>query len=164
MNTTLLAAIKQLVTQQGESVLTDSKKVNSLLSGIAANDPKPQRMAFVKCLMYGFQTELKNTPTPGRAACKDRLAHKLRDEEDMDLVLAKDTLDLLEAVLFGTVSDTPESAQHPTPIPAPPHPQPPPRPAPILAAPHHSRRLYLIRSPLRLQIRPLERKKRLKSL
>ncbi|GHV61241.1 hypothetical protein AGMMS49587_04870 [Spirochaetia bacterium] len=135
MNTTLLTTIKQLIAQQGESILSDSKKVNSLLSTMAANEPKPQRMAFVKCLMYGFQTELKNTQVPDRAACKDRLAHKLRDEEDMDLVLANDTLDLLEAVLFGTVPSAPEPAQQPVPIPPTPKPAAPPRPAPIPPAP-----------------------------
>jgi uncharacterized membrane protein YhaH (DUF805 family) len=132
MNTNLLAAIKQLVAQQGEAILTDSKQVNARLSDLAPREPKPQRMAFVRCLMYGFQTELKNTQAPGRAACKDRLVKKLRDEEGMDLSLANDTLDLLEMILFGTVSGTPKPAPQPSPKPAP---RPVPQPAPIPAAP-----------------------------
>jgi hypothetical protein len=130
MNTNLLAAIKQLVAQQGEAILADSKQANALLSAMAANEPKPQRMAFVRCLMYGFQTELKNTQAPGRAACKNRLAKKLSDEEGMDLSLANDTLDLLEMILFGTVSDTPKPAPRPVPQPAPIPAAPPPKPAP----------------------------------
>ncbi|GHV61222.1 hypothetical protein AGMMS49587_04800 [Spirochaetia bacterium] len=130
MNTNLLAAIKQLTTDQGEGILADSKQVNARLSDIAAREPKPQRMAFVRCLMYGFQTDLKNTQAPGRVACKARLAQKLRDEEGMDQTLANDTLDLLEMVLFGSVSGIPKPAPRPVPQPAPIPAAPPPKPVP----------------------------------
>jgi hypothetical protein len=43
-------------------------------------------------------------PDAGRAAVKTRLAQKLRKEEGLDTALCNDTLDLLEAALFGRVS------------------------------------------------------------
>jgi tetratricopeptide (TPR) repeat protein len=116
MNTNLLAAIKQLVSQQGESILSDSKRVNALLSDLAAREPKPLRMAFIKCLMYGFHTELKQSSIGDRQRYKNRLAQKLYNEEGMDLSLAHDTLDLLETVLFGKVSGTPKPAAAPAPV------------------------------------------------
>jgi ribosomal protein L7/L12 len=83
---------------------------------MAAREPKPQRMAFVKCLMYGFHTELKKAATADeRQRCKNRLAQKLHDEEGTDLVICTDTLDLLEAVLFGTVMETPQPERLPVP-------------------------------------------------
>ncbi|GHV61240.1 hypothetical protein AGMMS49587_04860 [Spirochaetia bacterium] len=121
MNQNLLAAIKQLIAEQGETILADTKRVNAYLSDMATKEPKPQRMAFVKCLMYGFQAELKNTSPDERVRCKNRLAQKLFDEEGIDATLAKDTLDLLEAVLFGTVSASPEPESIPSPaVPTPP--------------------------------------------
>jgi hypothetical protein len=116
MNTTLYDIIGRLISEQGTSILDDSKKVNAYLSDMAAKEPKPQRMAFVKCLMYGFHTELQKTNTADdRQRCKNRLAQKLFDDEGLDATLAKDTLDLLEAVLFGTVTKEPQV--EPAPIP-----------------------------------------------
>ncbi|GHT52146.1 hypothetical protein FACS1894106_0210 [Spirochaetia bacterium] len=115
MNTNLYDFIKKLISEHDTDVLNDSKKVNAYLSDLAAKEPKPQRMAFVKCLMYGFYTELQKTNVEDRQRCKNRLAQKLFDDEGLDMTLSKDTLDLLEALLFGTVM-TAESSQ-PRPIP-----------------------------------------------
>ncbi|GHV61228.1 hypothetical protein AGMMS49587_04820 [Spirochaetia bacterium] len=113
MNTSLCDIIKKLVSEQGTDVLNDSKKVNAYLSDLAAKEPKPQRMAFVKCLMYGFHTELQKTSIEDRQRCKNRLAQKLFDDEGLDISLSRDTLDLLEAVLFETVTETSQSEPSP---------------------------------------------------
>ncbi|GHV61225.1 hypothetical protein AGMMS49587_04810 [Spirochaetia bacterium] len=123
MNTTLLDTIKKLVSDQGAEILNDSKKANAYLSDLAAKEPKPQRMTLVKCLEYGFHTELQNTQADERERCKNRLAQRLHDEEGTDLGLCKDSLDLLEAVLMAQmpvveeVPAEPEEATSETPAP-----------------------------------------------
>ncbi|GHT52150.1 hypothetical protein FACS1894106_0220 [Spirochaetia bacterium] len=123
MNTTLLDTIKKLVSEQGAEILNDSKKVNAYLSDLAAKEPKPQRMTLVKCLEYGFHTELQNTQADERERCKNRLTQRLHDEEGTDLGLCKDSLDLLEAMLMAQmpvveeVPAEPEEATSETPAP-----------------------------------------------
>ncbi|GHT52156.1 hypothetical protein FACS1894106_0240 [Spirochaetia bacterium] len=107
MNTNLLAAIKRIITEQGESIFDDTKRVNAYLSDLAAKEPKSQRMTLVKCLEYSFHIELKKvTILEERERCKKRLAQKLHDEEGTDVTICADSLDLLEAVLFGAELET----------------------------------------------------------
>jgi hypothetical protein len=115
MNATLLATLKQITTQYGMLILNDTKRLNGLLSDLAPTEPKSEKKTFVTCLMNGFHTELQNTKED-RQLCKNRLAQTLHSEEGLDLTLCNNTLDLLEAVLFGTV--TPTSQPIPTQQPA----------------------------------------------
>ena len=101
MNNNLLKFLKELIAQYGETVLSEPKRINSFLADLAHDEPKPQKTALVKCLEHGFAQTLKNVPESERGNCKQKLAQKLRDEEGLDLGLCGETLELLEAVLFG---------------------------------------------------------------
>jgi ribosomal protein L40E len=102
MNNTLLDTVKKLVSEKGIEILDDSKKVNAYLSDLAAKEPKSQRITLIKCLEYSFHIELKKVTIPEeRERCKKLIAQKLHDEEATDLAICADSLDLLEAVLFG---------------------------------------------------------------
>ncbi|MDR2702132.1 MAG: zinc ribbon domain-containing protein [Spirochaetaceae bacterium] len=101
MNNSLLNVVKGIVTQHGESVLLEPKRVSAFFADLAKDEPKPQKNAFVKCLEHGFVQILKNAAEPDRALCKQQLAQKLPEEEGLDLGLCVDTLELLAAVLFG---------------------------------------------------------------
>jgi hypothetical protein len=66
-----------------------------------AREPKPQKNALIACLEQGFAALLQNTPPAERGPAKARLAERLNRDEGLDPALCADTLDLLEAALFG---------------------------------------------------------------
>jgi hypothetical protein len=101
MNNTFLSIIKKIISEQGESVLVDAKRIRGYLSDFAANEPKAQKNAFVKCLEYGFYNELKDSSADSRSSVKGRLAQKLCGEEGLDLTLCAGAINLLEAAVFG---------------------------------------------------------------
>ena len=101
MNNNLLNIIGQITAQYGETLLSEPKRVNSFLADLAQEEPKPQKTALLKCLEHGFAQTLKNVPESERGNCKQKLAQELNNEEGFDLGLCKETLELLEAVLFG---------------------------------------------------------------
>ncbi|MDR2048914.1 MAG: DUF4234 domain-containing protein, partial [Treponema sp.] len=104
MNTNFLTIIKRIVSEQGESILANPQQLKGLISDYAKDEPKPERLAFGRCIEYGAYTELKNAPPGGRAAVKNRLAQRLHSGEGLDPALCAEALDLLEAALFGTLS------------------------------------------------------------
>jgi hypothetical protein len=105
MNTNLLDALKEIVSKHGGAgMLSDSRRVKALLADIAAGEPKPQKNALVACIEQGFVPALQNVSASERGTAKTRLAARLNREEGLDMALCADTLDLLEAALFGGVS------------------------------------------------------------
>jgi WD40 repeat protein len=116
MNTTLLAALKEIISEHGGlETLSDSRRVRALLSDLAANEPKPQKNALVACLEQGFPAMLQNAQAVERGQVKTKLTERLNREEGLDAKLCADTLDLLEAALFGSVSAKPGPAVTPAP-------------------------------------------------
>jgi tetratricopeptide (TPR) repeat protein len=101
LNTNLYAVIKQIVAKNGAAILDNSKIVNAYLSDLAPKESKAEKKAFITCLMNGFHAELKRSSEDDRRLCKNRLAQRLYDDEGLDLTLCNNTLDLLEAALFG---------------------------------------------------------------
>ncbi|MDR2597844.1 MAG: zinc ribbon domain-containing protein [Treponema sp.] len=101
MNANLLAIVKQIVSEQGENILYEPRRVTAFFADLAKNEPKPLKYAFAKCLEYESAQALKNTAEQDREVCKQQLAQKLYDEEGLDLELCKETIELLAAVLFG---------------------------------------------------------------
>jgi len=101
MNTNLLAVVNRIVAEQGEGILAEPRRIAAFFADLAKEEPKPQKNSFIKCLEHGFAQMLKNAAEPERDTCKQRLAQKLHEEEGLDLELCGDTVDLLEAVLFG---------------------------------------------------------------
>jgi len=101
MNKNLLNVIKKIVEENGEAVLSDSRRVSAFLADLARDVPKPQKNALVKGLEHGFAQTLKDVSEQDRGLCKQRLAQRLYDEEGLDLGLCSETLELLAAVLFG---------------------------------------------------------------
>ena len=102
MNTNLLKAVKQIILQNGARILDDSRNMNLLLSEKAAGEPKPQRMALVKCLMNNQHKKLQNAQN--LADCKIQLVQELHNGAGIDQSLCYDTLDLVEMILFNTVT------------------------------------------------------------
>jgi hypothetical protein len=101
MNANFFAIVKQIVTGQGEGILSEPRRLSAFFADLARDIPKPQKNAFTKCLEYDSAQILKNAAEPDRETCKQRLAQKLHEEEGLDLVLCAETLNLLAAVLFG---------------------------------------------------------------
>jgi hypothetical protein len=102
MNTNLLNALKQIISQHGGvETLSDARRVKALLADLAAGEPKPQKNALIACLEQGFAVPLRNIPPGDRKTAKARMAERLNREEGLDPALCADTLDLLEAALFG---------------------------------------------------------------
>jgi hypothetical protein len=110
MNTNFLTIIKKIVAEQGEAILADPQRLKGWISDYAKDEPKAERLAFGRCIEYGAYTELKNTPAPGRAAVKNRLAQRLHGGEGLDPALCAGALDLLEAALFGEAAPEVSSA------------------------------------------------------
>jgi hypothetical protein len=105
MNTNLLNALKGIASRHGGvGILSDARRVKALLSDLAAGEPKPHKNALVACIEQGFVPALQNIPAGERGVAKAKLAERLNREEGLDMALCADTLDLLEAALFGTVS------------------------------------------------------------
>jgi len=103
MNTNLFTIIKQIVSMQGEDILTNPQRLKAFFSDLAKNEPKPERIAFGRCIENGYVQILKNTAETERDKCKQQLAQRLHNDEGFDLTLCEDTLDLLSAVLFGSL-------------------------------------------------------------
>jgi len=101
MNANLLAIIKHIITEQGEGILSEPRRVSAFFADLAKDEPKPQKNAFIRSLEHGFAQTLKNAAEQDRALCKQRLAQRLNDEEGLDPRLCGDTVELLAAVLFG---------------------------------------------------------------
>jgi len=101
MNNNLLNVVKEIVAKNGETVLSDPKLVSAFLKDLAKDEPKPQKYALVKCLEQGFAQMLKNVSESERHNCKQKLAHRLKDEEGLDLDLCSETVELLAAVIFA---------------------------------------------------------------
>jgi len=101
MNTDLLNVVKQIVAERSESILSEPKIVSAFFSDLARDVPKPQKNALIKCLEYKFTQTLRNVDNAERANCKQKLVEKLHNEEGLDIVLCRNTIELLAIVLFG---------------------------------------------------------------
>jgi WD40 repeat protein len=101
MNNNLLNVIKEIVTKNGDTILSEPRRVSAFLADLAKEEPKPQKNVLVKCLEQGFVQLLKNVSESERDNCKQHLAQRLHEEEGLDLGLCGETLELLAAVLFG---------------------------------------------------------------
>jgi WD40 repeat protein len=110
MNTNLLNALKEIVSRHGGvETLADARRVKALLADLAAKEPKPQKNALVACIEQGFAALLQNVPTGERGPAKAKLAKRLNREEGLEPALCADTLDLLEAALFGAEKNSVET-------------------------------------------------------
>jgi hypothetical protein len=116
MNANFLAIVKRILSEQGESIFAEPQRLKGWISDLAKDEPKPERLAFGRCIEYGAYGELKNAPTESRAAVKNRLAQRLHNEEGQDTALCAGALDILEAAVWGTMSapEKPVSALLPT--------------------------------------------------
>jgi hypothetical protein len=115
MNTNFYAVIKKIVAEQGEDVLANPQRLKGLISDYAKNEPKPERLAFGRCIEYGFYGELKKAATPEeRVRVKAALAQRLHNEEGLDMEFCAGAVDVLEAVMYGYTTKSPE----PPPAPA----------------------------------------------
>ena len=101
MNDDLLGIVKKIVAERGEEVLFNSRQLSAFLADLARDVPAPRKNALLKCAQHDFAQVLKNVDEAERANNKQRLAQKLHEEEGFAESLCGQTLDLLEAALFG---------------------------------------------------------------
>ena len=101
MKTDLSTIVKKIVTEQGDSVLSQPKRVLAFFADMAQDVPKPQKNAFIKCLEQGFPQIMNNATEAERYNCKHHLAQRLNKDEGLDPRLCEETLELLATVLFG---------------------------------------------------------------
>ncbi|MCL2442886.1 MAG: hypothetical protein FWD13_05400, partial [Treponema sp.] len=101
MNNNFLKIVKQIITEQGEDILSNPKRVSAFFADLARDIPKPQKNIFIKCLEHGFVQTLKSVSNTDLNDCKQKLSQKLHEEEGLDLRLCEETLNLLVEVLFG---------------------------------------------------------------
>jgi len=101
MNANLLAILKQIIAEQGESVLADPPRLKALFSDYAKNEQKEERVAFGRCIEMGAYQELKKTSTADeRRNIKEALTDQLYSKSGVDKTHCAEALDLLEAVIF----------------------------------------------------------------
>jgi len=102
VNTHFYSAIRRIVAEQSEAILADPQRLKGFVADYAAKEPKPERLAFGRCIEYGFYGELKDIDSEeARASHKMTLARKLHENTNLDPDLCAATLDILEAVLFA---------------------------------------------------------------
>jgi hypothetical protein len=102
MNNNFLAIVRRIIAEQGEDILSDPQRLKSFVSDYAKNESKPERLAFGRCIEYGFYGELKKTASADeRVRLKTVLAQKLHSEQGLNLTLCAGTLDMLEAAVWG---------------------------------------------------------------
>ncbi|MCL2442885.1 MAG: hypothetical protein FWD13_05395 [Treponema sp.] len=101
MNANLSDIVKQIVTEQGEDILSNPKRISAYFADLARDIPKPQKNAFIKSLEHGFVQTLKDVSAGERDNCRQTLTQKLHEEEGFELKLCEETLAMLVEVLFG---------------------------------------------------------------
>jgi len=117
MNTNLLSIVNQIVAEQGENILADSKRLFPYFSDYAKNEYKEDRVAFGRCIEMGAYQALKNTRTADeRRRVKASLTDQLQSKTGIDKARCADALDLLEAVLFKQAQQAPAPPQANAPV------------------------------------------------
>jgi molecular chaperone GrpE (heat shock protein) len=107
MNTNLSNIVIQIITEYGESILADHRRLTAFFSDLAKDEPKPLRTAFVHCIEADAHTALKDAPDAAeRVERKAAIAQRLRDEHGLDITLCGEALDILEAALSEEKKET----------------------------------------------------------
>jgi len=105
MNTSLLASIKWVISQHGESILENPAKLKKHLINHTKNEPKEDRIAFGRCIELGFYKELKKAKNINeRSQIKTALMYKLQRRTRINKTLCKDALDILDTVIYGNTA------------------------------------------------------------
>jgi formylglycine-generating enzyme required for sulfatase activity len=100
MNINLLNAVNALKEKEGADILDNPGALEQLLE-TARDEPRAQIKTLITACVRDFHKELQAAAVTERAACKERLAQKLHNDEALDLTHCRNTLDLIEAALFG---------------------------------------------------------------
>jgi len=96
----LFDVMKQIVTEKGEEILLEPKRVKAFFSDLAKDEPKPQKRAIIECLEHNVVGMLKGVTEEERTNCKEKLAQKLNAEEGLELRLYREAINTLCAVLY----------------------------------------------------------------
>ncbi|MCL2793045.1 MAG: hypothetical protein FWD87_08125 [Spirochaetaceae bacterium] len=105
MNTSLLASIKWIITKHGENILGDPIQLKKIFANYTKNEPKEERVAFGCCIEMGCYRKLKKARNINeRSQIKADLAYKLHSSTGINMSLCRDTLDMLDAAIFGDVA------------------------------------------------------------
>ena len=105
----LFSIMEQIVDQNGKSVFFEPSRVSAFLKDLARYEPDGRKTVLIKCLEQGFpktlndahEIELARAKSGELAHTKRELAKRLHDKEGLDLKLCKESLFLLEVILFG---------------------------------------------------------------
>ena len=104
MNTNLLKVVKEIISQYGEEVLEDPRRLKAFFGDLAKDEPKPLRLAFGRCVEEGAYNALKSAADAAeRAERKVSITQRVLDEHGLAPTLSAEALDILEAALFEGV-------------------------------------------------------------
>ena len=101
MNTHLLKTLSGIVAGEGAAIFDNPGRLEEQLFEQAGSEPRPQLATLISCCARDYHKKLQNAGQTERGVLKQELAHKLNSETGLDLTLCADTLDLIEAALFG---------------------------------------------------------------
>jgi hypothetical protein len=117
MNRALLSSIKYIKTKYGEDILGDPVRLNPEFAKYAKNEPKEERIAFGRCIETGCYSELKKARTEDeRINTKVNLALLVHNKHNIPINQCHDALDILDEVIFGSVSQSTPNPQKPSPV------------------------------------------------
>jgi hypothetical protein len=103
MNTNFANIIKQIVSQQGESILANPMRLKVFVRIYAKNEPKEIRLAFGRCIEQGYYRVLKQTSDPeDRQQMKIKIVKQMHNISKLELPICVEAVDILEAVLYDT--------------------------------------------------------------
>jgi hypothetical protein len=102
MNTNFVNIIKQIIAQQGETILSEPQKLKGYVYDYAKNEPKEIRLAFGRCIEQGYYRVLKQTSVPAeRQRIKPQIVQQMHNISKLELPLCAEAVDILEAVIYG---------------------------------------------------------------
>jgi len=117
MNRALLSSVKYIKTKYGEDILGDPARLNPEFAKYAKNEPKEERVAFGRCIETGCYRELKKARTEDeRINAKNNLAFLVHNKYKIPVNQCHDALDILEEVIFGSVSQSAPNYQNLSPV------------------------------------------------
>jgi len=106
MDKSFYEIIKQIIEEQGESILKDPQRLKLFISNYATSIPKDDRVAFGRAIEQGFYMELKRSNISECQQVKPSMISRLQTITGFDRVRCSATIELLDAVISNDLTET----------------------------------------------------------